>query len=94
MHFTRELHDGIASGAVTVSVRLWSRPQAKLGGRYRVGDVTIEVDDIEIVPFASITAADVRRTGSADREALRALAAHAGPIADETLVYRIEFHTV
>ena len=94
MQFAREIHDGIAAGAVTLTVRLWSRPQAKVGGRYRVGDVTVEVVDMELVPFGAITETDVVRTGSRDRAALRAIAAHAGPIDDDTLVYRIEFHVV
>jgi hypothetical protein len=46
------------------------------------------------VPFSSVSAEDVQRAGEPDREALRRRAAHAGPIADETLVYRIEFHLV
>jgi hypothetical protein len=46
------------------------------------------------VPFASITAADIRRSGERDRESLRQRAAHAGPIADDTLLYRVEFHLV
>jgi hypothetical protein len=37
---------------------------------------------------------DVRRAGETDLEALRRRAAHAGPIGDDTLVYRIEFHAV
>jgi hypothetical protein len=37
---------------------------------------------------------DVRRAGEPDRETLRRRAAHAGPIDDDTLVYRIEFHAV
>jgi hypothetical protein len=35
----------------------------------------------------------VRRAGEPDRDALRRRAAHAGPIDEGTLVYRIEFHT-
>jgi hypothetical protein len=50
------------------------------------------VDCVELVPFASITADDVRRSGEKDRETLRRRAAHAGPIADDTLLYRVEFH--
>jgi hypothetical protein len=38
--------------------------------------------------------ADVRRSGERDRESLRQRAAHAGPIADDTLLYRVEFHLV
>ena len=94
MEFSKELRDDIAAGDITVSFRLWRRPQAKVGGRYRVGRVEIEVDSMELVPFASITAADVRLAGEPDRETLRRRAAHAGPIGDDTLVYRIAFHVV
>jgi hypothetical protein len=47
---------------------------------------------VELVPFAAITPDDVRRSGERDREALRQRAAHAGPVADDTLLYRVEFH--
>jgi hypothetical protein len=77
---------------ITVSFRLWQRPQVKIGGRYPVGCVQIEVDSIELMPFRAVTADDVRRSGERDREWLRKRAAHAGPIADDTLVYRVDFH--
>jgi ASCH domain len=92
--FSRELLGDVLAGDITLSVRLWQRPRVKPGGRYRVGFGEIEVDAIELVPFAAITTADVRRAGEVDREALRERAAHAGPIDDDTLVYRIEFHAV
>jgi hypothetical protein len=44
--------------------------------------------------FAAITPTDVQRAGQSDRETLRDRAAHARPISDDTLVYRIEFHVV
>ena len=94
MEFSRELRDDVLAGDITLTVRLWQRPQVKQGGRYRVGLGEIEIDAIELVPFAAITAADVRRAGEADREALRLRAAHAGPIDEDTLVYRVEFHAV
>jgi hypothetical protein len=92
--FSPELRPAVIAGDVTVSVRLWQRPRVRAGGRYRIGPATIEVDLIEFVPFSSVSAEDVQRAGEPDREALRRRAAHAGPIADETLVYRIEFHLV
>jgi hypothetical protein len=92
VHFSKELHDDIAAGDITVSFRLWRRPHAKVGGRYRVGRVEIEVDTLDLVSFASITKADIRRAGETDREALRQRAAHAGPITDETELSRIAFH--
>ena len=94
MQFSPELREAVASGRITVSYRLWSRPQVREGGRYAVGGAHIEVDSIELLPFSSITAADVRRSGEKNRETLRARAAHAGPIDDDTLVYRVEFHVV
>jgi hypothetical protein len=64
------------------------------GRRYRVGPGWIEVDSVELVPFSSIDAEDVRLAGETDLDALRRRAAHAGPIGDDTLLYRIEFHAV
>ena len=84
----------VADGTITVSYRLWSRSKVKVGGRYRSGDVTIEVDDVDVVPFSSITADDLARTGEPDLETLRARAAHAGPIDDDTPLHRIELHVV
>jgi hypothetical protein len=92
MEFSPELRSDVLAGEITLSIRLWKRARVKPGGRYRVGLGEIEVDTIELVPFATITSADVRRAGELDREALRARAAHAGPIGEDTLVYRVEFH--
>jgi hypothetical protein len=94
MQFSKDLREDVVAGAITVSFRLWERPKVKVGGRYAVGPVRIEVTSIELVPFGSIDRADVRRAGEPDIETLRARAAHSGPISDETLVYRVEFHIV
>ena len=94
MQFSPDLRDEVLGGAVTLSYRLWTRPKVKIGGRYAVGPGWIEVDDMELVPFSSVSARDVRRCGEIDREALRRRTAHAGPVADDTPVYRIEFHVV
>jgi hypothetical protein len=94
MEFSSELRNDVLAGEITVSVRLWKRPRVKPGGRYRVGPGEIEVDAVELLPFAAITPADVRRAGEPDRETLRRRAPHAGPIDEDTLVYRIEFHAV
>ncbi len=94
VQFSPELRDRVADGIITVSYRLWSRPQVKVGGVYRSGSVTIEIDEMELLPFSSITADDLARTGEPDLETLRRRAAHAGPIHDDTFVYRVEFHVV
>jgi hypothetical protein len=94
VQFSPELREDVASGRITLSFRLWKRPKVKAGGRYPVGPVRIEVDSIERVPFSSVTRRDVREAGERDREALRERAAHAGPIDEDTFVFRIEFHVV
>jgi hypothetical protein len=92
--FSPDLRDAVANGEITVSIRLWSRPRVKAGGRYQTAGVVIEIDSMELLPFAAVTAVDVRRAGERDRDGLRERAAHAGPVDDDTLVYRIEFHVV
>jgi hypothetical protein len=94
VEFSRELRADVLSGDITVTFRLWRNLEVKAGGRYRVGPGQIEVDLIELVPFASIDETDLQCSGEADRESLRRRAAHAGPIEDDTLLYRIEFHVV
>jgi len=95
MQFSPDLRDGVTAGRITVSIRLWKRARVKIGNRYWVGQAAvIEIDDIEVLPFSGITMADVRQSGEHDRESLRRRAAHAGPIHDDTLIYRVEFHLV
>jgi len=94
VQFSPELREDVMSGDITVSFRLWRHPKVKVGGSYAVGPGRIVVDSIELVTFSSITAGDVARSGETDRESLRRRAAHAGPIADHTFLYRVEFHLV
>jgi hypothetical protein len=94
MQFSRDLRDQVIAGTITVSFRLWQRPKVRVGGIYPVRDVHIEIDTVDLLPFYAISDADVRRAGEPDRESLRKRAAHAGPIRDDTVLYRIEFHVV
>ena len=94
MEFSQDLRAGVLCGEITVSFRLWRRAKVKSGGRYRVGGGQIEVDSVERVPFFSIDDSDLQRSGESDLASLRERAAHAGPIRDDTVLYRIEFHVV
>jgi hypothetical protein len=94
VQFSPDLRDRVADGTITVSYRLWSRPKVKVGGVYRIGSVMIEIDEMELLPFSSITDDDLARTGELALESLRRRAAHAGPIHDDTLLYRVEFHVL
>ena len=87
MLFTADAWAGIADGSITVTFRTWSRPQAKVGGRYRVGGSTIEATAVERVEAGSITDADAHAAGAPDRAAvLRRL----GDPPDDTLVWNEE----
>ncbi len=94
IEFSPELRPGVASGDISLTYRLWQRPRVKVGGRYRSAGLVVEVDDIELVPFSTVTPDDVRRCGEADLDSLRRRTAHAGPVTDDTLVFRIELHVV
>lgn len=94
MQFSPDLRHEVLAGHVTVSFRLWRRAKVKPGSRYRLEERWIEVDSIELMPFSQIDQEDLERSGERDLESLRRRAAHAGPIHDDTLVYRVQFHLV
>lgn len=104
MLFTADAHPGLASGAITVTFRVWTRPQAKVGGRYKVGESTLVVDDMRQVRVADITDDDARRAGAEDRGALIAQLGEGRrsryrttpprEVAPDTQVWRIAFHRV
>jgi hypothetical protein len=94
VQFSRDVRERVESGQITVSFRLWRRPKVRVGGRYPIGAVHIEIDAIELMPFSAITSEDVRQAGERDLESLRERAAHAGPISEDTVLYRVAFRVV
>jgi hypothetical protein len=89
MLFTADALPGLADGSITLTFRTWTRPQAKVGGRYRTGGLLLEVDAVGRVDPRSITDADARRAGSASAAALRQRLDNEG---HDGLVWRVEFH--
>jgi len=63
MVFTKRLRDGVRSGAITCSVRIWTSPHVKVGNRYRMEEGEIEVDSIEPIGFPDITPQLARASG-------------------------------
>jgi hypothetical protein len=64
MLFQRRFHDGIRSGQIRCTVRIWQRPHAKVGGRYTLGGGgAIVVDKIQEVSLDDITPAVAQRCG-------------------------------
>jgi hypothetical protein len=63
MTFTKRLRDGVRRGEITCSVRIWTRPHVKVGGRYRMEEGEIEVDSIEPIGLPDITPVLARESG-------------------------------
>jgi hypothetical protein len=63
MMFAKRLREGVRRGEITCSVRIWMRPQVKVGGRYRMEEGEIEVDSIETIGFPDITPELARISG-------------------------------
>lgn len=55
MTFTKRLRDGVRSGQITVSVRIWQSPRVTVGKRYRMEEGEIEIDSIEPIGLPDIT---------------------------------------
>ncbi len=73
MLFTSDSHEAIRRGEVTLTVRRWLRPQAKVGGRYRLHTGgAIEVTEVREADESALTASTAQRAGFASREALLA----------------------
>jgi hypothetical protein len=88
MVFTKRLRDGIRRGRIRCSVRIWTRPHVKAGGRYRMDPGSIVVDSIVPIDLADITYDLARESGFDSVEDLLETAKH-GP-GDN--VYLIRFH--
>ena len=63
MVFAKRLRDGVRSGEITTSIRIWLRPRVHAGGRYRMEEGEIEVDSIETIGFPDITPELARKSG-------------------------------
>jgi hypothetical protein len=88
MVFMKRLREGIRRGRIRCSIRIWTRPQVKAGGRYRMDDGHIVVDSITPIDVHDITYDLARESGFESVEDLLRIARHgAGNNA-----YLIRFH--
>ena len=76
MVFTKRLRDGIRRGRIRCSVRIWTRPHVKAGGRYRMDEGQIVVDSIKPIRLADITHDLARESGFSSVEDLLQTAKH------------------
>ena len=78
MQFTRRLREPVKRGEVTCSVRIWRKPHVKVGGRYSLPPVQIEVTSVKDIRLEDVTPALARRSGFAGLVDLLKVAKH-GP---------------
>jgi hypothetical protein len=88
MVFTKRLREGIRRGRIRCSVRVWTRPHVKAGGRYKMGEGHIVVDSIAPITVAEVTYDLARESGFESVEELLRIARHGR--GDN--VYLIRFH--
>jgi hypothetical protein len=88
MVFSKQLRDGVRRGRIRCSVRIWTRPHVKVGGRYRMDEGQIVVDSIEPIDLGDITYDLARESGFGSVEDLLRTAKHGS--GDN--VYLIRFH--
>ena len=88
MVFTKRLRERIRSGRIRCSIRIWTRPQVKVGGRYAMDGGSIVVDSMEQIEERDITDDLARESGFADVKDLLGIARHGRG----RNVYLIRFH--
>jgi hypothetical protein len=88
--FAKELREGVRRGAITCSVRIWTRPHVKVGGRYRMEEGEIEVDAVLPIALADVTPELARRSGFKGVVDLLKVAKHG----HGSNVFLVEFHFI
>lgn len=88
MVFAKRLREGIRRGRIRCSIRIWTRPHVKVGGRYRMDEGRIVVDSIAPIDVADITHDLARESGFSSVDDLLQTAKHGSG----EQVYLIRFH--
>jgi hypothetical protein len=88
VQFIRALRERIKRGEITCSVRIWTRPHVKVGGRYRLDEGWVCVDGLLPITLGDVTPEMARRSGFGDVEELLETAKHG----HGDSVFLVEFH--
>ena len=88
MVFTKRLREGIRRGRIRCSIRIWTRPHVKVGGRYQMDEGHIVVDSIAPIAVTDVTYDLARESGFESVDDLLQIARHGS--GDK--VYLIRFH--
>src|SRR5689334_25098824 len=76
MQFAKHLRERVRNGRIRCSVRIWTNPHVKVGGRYPLDDGHIVVDSVEPIRETDITEDLARESGFDSVADLLQLARH------------------
>ncbi|MGH9409334.1 MAG: ASCH domain-containing protein [Vicinamibacterales bacterium] len=76
MVFAKQLRERIRRGRIKCTIRIWTAPHVKVGGRYRMDAGNVVVDSIAPIRIADITADLARESGFESVDDLLAVARH------------------
>jgi hypothetical protein len=88
MVFAKQLREGVRRGIIRCTVRIWTHPHVKVGGRYPMDEGHIVVDSIVPIRLRDITDGLARESGFANVTELLRVAKHG----KGRKVYLIRFH--
>ena len=86
--FKKELREGVRRGRIRCSVRVWTRPHVKVGGRYPLDYGHIVVDSIASIRIKDVTTSLARESGFSTVKDLLETARHGSG----QNIYLIRFH--
>jgi hypothetical protein len=91
--FKKPFHEGLVSGAITLTFRRWQKPHVRVGGRYRCHPIgVLEVDEVAVVKVSAISDDDAKHAGFASKKELVAFLEELGPVDADTEVHRVRLH--
>jgi len=88
MVFSKRLREGVRRGRIRCSIRIWTHPHVKAGGRYPMDDGHIIVDSIARIRLKDINRDLAQESGFATVKDLLQIARHG----KGRKVYLIRFH--
>lgn len=76
MVFTKRLREGVRQGRIRCSIRIWTHPHVKVGGRYPMDEGHIIVESIAKIAIVDITDDLARESGFESVDDLLGIARH------------------
>jgi hypothetical protein len=88
--FTKRLREGVRTGKITCTIRIWTRPHVIAGNRYRMDEGEIEIESIAPIGLPDITPELARESGFLGVVDLLKIAKHG----KGDRIYLIRFHYI